>query len=159
MAKKITLKSVGQKTQGVFNLIPKEARVSLAIIGGGYLAYAIYKKLNPSEEDKAQNQLDKEAKELGKGTLQESEYKSLANSLYDAFMTAFGTDEDAIYGVFNKLGNDADIRRLIAAFGYRRAEWGFTDYDLPYFIKDELDATEIRYVNQILSAKNIKYRF
>jgi hypothetical protein len=165
MAKKkeSALQQIGKGTQGIFNVIPKEARISLAVIGGGYLAWWLYKKATPTKAEEQQTQLEKEAKEQAKQggglSLPLSQYTSLANTLYDSFMSAFGTDEDSIYGVFNKLSTDGDVAKLIAAFGYRRQEWGFTDYDLPYFMKDELDATEIRYVNQILSAKNIKYRF
>lgn len=168
--KKNTLKNISAKTQGVFNIIPKEFRVTLAVAGLGYLGYKIYKKMNPDPEEQEEKQLEKEAASYkdaagntisckGKLTLNESVYKSLANTLYDAFLYWGGTDEDSIYKVFNQMKTDCDVVQLIAAFGVRRKEFEFKDYDLPYFMRDELNDTEIRYVNQILSAKKITYRF
>ena len=73
--------------------------------------------------------------------------------------TAFGTDEDAIYSVMNKMKNECDLLQVIAEFGVRRQEWGFEKLNLPQFINDELDTKELQTVNSILRKKGIAYRF
>lgn len=166
-----TLKKASQTTQSIFNLIPKEFRISLAVIGGGFLAYKIYKKLNPSEEEKKQEQLDTEAqttKDPATGktvtcssrlSYNPSQYKAWAESMYDAFFKTLGTDEDTIYSILNKMNNECDLKQLIADFGLRRQEWTSKEYSLAWFMRDELDEDELSYANRILSLKKINYQF
>ena len=167
----MSLKKVSRSTQGIFNIIPKEFRISMAIIGGGYLAYSIYKKMNPSEEEKQAEQLETEASSVkdpktGKSvsckqnlSYAPSQYQSWANTLYDAFFAGFGTDEETVFVIINKLKNECDLRQLISDFGLRRQEFRFSEYDLPWFMRDELDKDELSYVNRILSTKGINYQF
>jgi hypothetical protein len=75
------------------------------------------------------------------------------------FFTSFGTDEDTVYAIINKLKNECDLRQLISDFGLRRQEFRFSEYDLPWFMRDELDKDELSYVNRILSTKGINYQF
>jgi hypothetical protein len=172
MAKSNILKKVSSGTQGIFNVIPKEVRVSLAVVGGTALAYFLYKKLNPSEEEKAKKALEQEAEKYtdpvtGKkiscsGTLTHprSQYQAWANNLYDAFIAGVGTDEDAVYDILNKMSTDCDIRQLIADFGLRRQEFSFSDdKNLTYFMRDELNASELSYANRILRTKGISFQF
>ena len=166
-----TLKKASQTTQSIFNVIPKEFRISLAVIGGGFLAYKIYKKMNPSQEEVQEEQMEKEAKTIkdpttgktvtcsGKLSYSLSQYKAYAESLYDAFFKTMGTDESAVYSIINKMNNECDLRQLIADFGLRRQEWTFKDYSLDWFMRDELDKDELSYVNRILSTKKINYQF
>ena len=160
------LKKVGEKTQGIFNIIPREFRISLAVIGGGYLAYKLYRKINPSDEDKAKDELEKEAEVTSEGTTcadnlsyKLSQYKGFATQLYNAFFEAFGTDEDAIYSVMNKMKNECDLLQTISEFGVRRQEFGFSKLNLPQFMHDELSTKDIQTVNDILRKKGISYRF
>lgn len=167
----MSVRKISKSTQGIFNIIPKEFRISLAIIGGGYLAYAIYKKMNPSEEEKQEEQLQSEATSVkdpktGKSvsckqnlSYSPSQYQSWANTLYDSFFAGFGTDEETVYAIMNKLKNECDLKQLIADFGLRRQEFRFSEYDLPWFMRDELDKDELSYVNRILATKGINYQF
>ena len=163
---KAKLKKVSEKTQGIFNILPREFRVSLAVIGGGLLAYKLYRKINPTEEDKAAKELAKEAKVTSEGTSCEdrlsykpSQYKGFARQLYNAFKEAVGTDEDAIFSVMNKMKNECDLLQTIADFGVHRQDLTLSKYNLPQFMHDELNAKDIQTVNDILRKKGISYRF
>ena len=85
-----------------------------------------------------------------------SQMTLLANRLENAAKGA-GTDEDAIYAVFNQMTNTADVYALIAAYGTRDGQ------DLPTMIRSELTDMwpyrEISKVNQILTNKGISYQF
>jgi len=166
-----TLRKASKTTQGVFNVIPKEFRISLAIIGGGLLAYKLYKKFNPSEEEVQKEELEKEAivvKDPDTGKTQtcaeklsysKSQYKAWADNMYSYFINSLGTDEAGVYDVINKMKNECDLRQLIADFGLRRQEWSFSEYSLPWFMRDELSKNELGEVNRILRTKRINYQF
>jgi hypothetical protein len=95
-----------------------------------------------------------------KASYVDSQYNIFADAIYSAgFDVLFGTDEDAIYSVFNRMNNDLDINKLIVAFGARRIEFSTRVESLAEFLRSELDDREIQQVNKILSSKNIKYRF
>ena len=154
----------------ITSLIPQEARIGLGVAVAGGILYWVYKKLNKSEKEIQQEELEKEAENVkdpdtgktidctGKLTYAKSWYNSQAEILYTAMFRA-GTDEAAIFGVFNKVKNDCDVAQLIASFGLRRQEFYVTSYDLRWFIYDELDKDEISEVNRILRTKGIKYQF
>lgn len=154
----------------ITSLIPQEARIGLGVAVAGGILYWVYKKLNKSEKEIQQEELEKEAEKVkdpdtgktidctGKLTYAKSWYNAQAEILYTAMFRA-GTDEAAIFGVFNKVKNDCDVAQLIASFGLRRQEFYVTSYDLRWFIYDELDKDEISEVNRILRTKGIKYQF
>lgn len=154
----------------ITSLIPQEARIGLGVAVAGGILYWVYKKLNKSEKEIQQEELKKEAENVkdpdtgktidctGKLTYAKSWYNAQAEILYTAMFRA-GTDEAAIFGVFNKVKNDCDVAQLIASFGLRRQEFYVTSYDLRWFIYDELDKDEISEVNRILRTKGIKYQF
>ena len=106
-----------------------------------------------------QNNLLNQGEEL---TYPVSEYKTMADIIYSAGMDTFGTDEDTIYNVFERLQNNVDYLQLYKAFGRRRAEftvcWGNDCPDLPTWLHTELNSSEIEHVNNILERKGIKYR-
>lgn len=82
----------------------------------------------------------------------EEEYDNMANTLYRA-MKGAGTDEDAIYRVFNRMNNTADLKKLKLAFGTR------DDMTLGEWLEDDLSTSEINKVNNILSTKGITMLF
>lgn len=89
-------------------------------------------------------------------TLSESEIRNLANKLEQAFygnVFGWGTDENAVYEVFNRINNGADLRKLISVYGTRH------DMTLNQAIVDELGRSELNKVNTILSNKGIDYAF
>ena len=129
---------------------------------GAYLLYQGAKKLlgfNTSVEAAKSDQA-KLIQQGQKASYLDSQYKVFADAIYSAgFDVLFGTDEDAIYSVFNKMNNDLDVNKLIVAFGARRIEFSTRVESLAQFLRSELDDREIEQINKILSTKNIKYRF
>lgn len=100
------------------------------------------------------------AKEGQKPSYLDSQYKIFADAIYSAgFDVIFGSDEDAIYNVFNKMNNDLDVNKLIVAFGARRIEFSTRVEGLSQFLRSELSDSEISNINKILGTKGIKYRF
>ena len=89
-------------------------------------------------------------------TLSESEIRNLANKLEQAFygnVFGWGTDENAVYEVFNRINNGADLRKLISVYGTRH------DMTLNQAIVDELGRSELNKMNTILSNNSINYSF
>lgn len=135
--------------------------VWLTIIGVG--AYAIYKvgqalgkKLTLSNADKD----IKEAQKAGESaSYSAATYSQLADKIYSAVMYTWGTDEQAIYDVFNLMKNNIDVANLIKAFGKRRLEFSTQDLELGAHLSNDLDSSEINKVNSILASKGITYRF
>ena len=135
--------------------------VWLTIIGLG--AYAVYKvgkalgkKLTLSNADKD----IRDAKQAGQtASYSAATYSQLADKVYTAVMYTWGTDEQAIYDVFNLMKNNIDVANLIKAFGKRRVEFSTQDLELGAHLSNDLDSSEINKVNSILASKNITYRF
>lgn len=68
-----------------------------------------------------------------------------------------GTDEDAVYQVMRTMKNDADVYKLISAFGMRKGFLQWNAQSLPSWIQGDFsDRTEI---NNILKSNGIAYRF
>jgi hypothetical protein len=89
-----------------------------------------------AQENKAEQQaLQAQGIEL---SYNPNEYVGFANKLYNA-MDGWGTDEDAILEVYEKLRNDLDFLELEAAFGskdgYTLQEWLRGDLSDYYFDK------------------------
>ena len=89
-------------------------------------------------------------------TIPRAQLTVMANKLFAAADGA-GTDEDAIYAVFNQLNNTADLYALISAYGTKNG------LDLPGMIRDELGNHWPTYerdkLNAILTNKGIAYQF
>lgn len=145
----------------------------------GWLVYRNYKK--KQEERDATKAAQDAAIELGQLANQgitpsytDSQYHSFVNVLVQA-MNGCGTDEDQVYGVFRQMRNDADIRKLLIAFGvqyYQPCEitspaqylyWQFNDQayggDLGTWLGYDLSDSEIGQVNAILRQNGVNYQF
>lgn len=158
-------KRATENTDGKFKSL-KEATLNkplvwLTIIGiGGYALYklgkAIAKKLNSSNAE--QDIID--AKKAGQtASYSSATYSQLADKIYAAVMYTWGTDEQAIYDVFNKMNSNLDVALLIKAFGKRRVEFSTQDMELGAHLSNDLDSSEISKLNSILSSKGINYQF
>jgi hypothetical protein len=135
--------------------------VWLTIIGiGAYALYklgsAIYKKLNLSNAD--QDIYDAQKSGV-KASYPSATYSQFADKIYSAVMYTWGTDEQAIYDVFNQMKSNLDVALLIKAFGKRRLEFSTQDAELGAHLGNDLDSSEINKINNILSSKGITYRF
>lgn len=105
----------------------------------------------------ASSTLKEHENETGETTsLTNASYYQYANQLYNAFrphIFGWGTDEDAVYNVFNNMNNTADVLRLVQEFGVKGG------MDLQSYMRSELSAKELQKVNGILSSKGITYSF
>lgn len=122
----------------------------------------------------AKKDLEVLAKRGIKPTKMDTEYLTLATKLHQA-MDGCATDENAIYAVFTSLSNDADVLKLIDAFGVRylvpcagSEPISYTRYlfdsktfggSIATWLQYDLTPGEVKKVNDILAKKSIQYRF
>jgi hypothetical protein len=147
--------------------LPPIAKGILAV-GGSVVVYSVVKKLlkdDPSD-DEPKTAIDELKKLAAQGiipTMSDTQFESMCQQLVNA-ASGWGTDEDAIYDVFEALQNKADLLKVIAIFGVR--EW--EDIGVPFQLKrgslstlinGELNGSERADVNDILSAKGINFKF
>lgn len=85
-------------------------------------------------------------------SLNEATAKALADKIHEA-MDGWGTDEDAVYEVMNKMNSRSDVVLLIKTFGIRDGK------NLVQWITSELNASERAKVNNILQTNNVNYEF
>ena len=97
------------------------------------------------------NSLEIDEKEV---SVPKTEIQNLVAKLKAAFGSyGWGTDEDAVYDVFEALNSRSDVLSLINAFGV------YEDHTLPEWMNKELNRSELEHVQQILSSKGIVYQF
>ena len=73
-------------------------------------------------------------------------------------MYGFGVKEDELINQFDKLRNNTDFNKVKVAFGTRKGVIG-KEYDLDYWIKDELKKGDLDKLNNLLKEKGINYQF
>lgn len=100
----------------------------------------------------------KAAEQANPLTYELSQYTAMADRLESA-MFQINTDEPAVYDVFSKLRNKADMLKLNQVFGNRRQLWTWGGSNLARWISDQLDPDEIEHVNEILARNNIDYQY
>ena len=120
--------------------------------------FAVYRIFGKSKEVETFDKDILKAKQTQKPTFSESVYNTLANRLYVAGTSNFGTDEKAIYSVFKLLKNDLDFLLLQKAFGTKRNEFSLQFSDMGGYLQSELNSEEIDMINKILVSKGIKGR-
>lgn len=150
--------------------------------GLGLLGYGIYRSIKRKQDEadalRAAQAANQELQQLqNQGIVpsyNESQFEVFVNSLVQA-MTGCGTDENAIYPVFEAMQNEADIRKLMVVFGVRYyqpcaatspisyAVWQVNDKayggDLSTWLSYDLSSGEISYINSILRERGINYQF
>lgn len=97
----------------------------------------------------------------------DTSYIQMADKIYEAgcpygaITGCLGTDEQAIYDVFNQMNNELDVLLLVRAFGSRtpRGTVAADAVDLGGFLSTELSGDNISQINSTLASKDIKYRF
>jgi len=135
--------------------------VWLTIIGlGGYALYKLGAAIAKSLSLDNANKDIRDAEKSGEtASYPSATYSQLADKIYAAVMYTWGTDEQAIYDVFNQMKNNLDVALLIKAFGKRRVEFSTLDQELGAHLSNDLDSSEITKINSILSSKGINYKF
>jgi hypothetical protein len=160
-AKRATENTSGGKFTSLKEATLNKPLVWLTIIGiGGYALYklgaAIAKRLTLDNANK--DIID--AKKSGQvASYPTGTYSQLADKVYAAVMYTWGTDNEAIYDVFNLMKNNIDVALLIKAFGKRRLEFSTQDAEIGAHISNDMKSSEIAKINSILSSKGITYRF
>lgn len=168
-----------------YNNLPNWAKGAIAVGGVlivGIFGYKIYqdikKKRDIKNANQAADQADSELRNLSnqgvKPTITPSQATTFSTSLQQA-MNGCGTDENKIYGVFDKLTNDADVYMLIKQFGvryytpcaatnpvsYAKYLYDYKSFggDLGTWLGYDLTNGEVQKINGILAKKSIKFRF
>jgi hypothetical protein len=131
------------------------------IAGGLYVGYKLIQFFAGSITSvaSATNEVKNLTAKGVKPTYPDSNYSQWASSIVSAGFNTLGTNEQAIYAIFNKMVNDLDVAKLIVAFGVQRVEFSFQKVPLGAWLSSELDSDELEVINKILRNKNIKYQF
>lgn len=147
--------------------------VAVSVVAGvAVISYLIYRKVKAEKALKgAKNEVDAVAATTKvltgagqKPSLDDLKLSSLANQLFTA-MDGYGSDAQSIYRAFANVKNDLDVVNLIKAYGIRNLSSGALNPTpnitgtLSQHITDELSASEVKALNDLLARKGIKYRF
>jgi len=164
------VKQAGTQTVNYFQSEKGKKVLKLAlIIVAGYIAYRVVKsvvKTTPQreEEQAGSNELDLLNQNSDtKQKITKQQAQSYANVLWTA-MDGYGTDENAIYGVFYRLSNNADYLALSNAYGTRTVSSGRLNPEPNYrgtmsgALHSELDNEIVKKINAILTRKKITYK-
>lgn len=85
------------------------------------------------------------------------DYTEIADKIFKS-MYGFRVKEEELLNQFDKLRNNTDFNKVKSAFGRRKGVIG-KEYDLDYWIKDELKQKDLDKLNDLLTEKGIKYQF
>jgi len=143
--------------------------IAIVILGGvAFVGYKIYQGIKKSQENKDNRIEDKEwdnefYKQTSKPTLSAAEMQSMSKQLFVA-MDGYGTDEEAVLSVFNKMKNDADFAGVVSVYGTKELSSGTLNPEPNYkgnllgALTSELSSSWLKKINTSLSSKGIKYR-
>ena len=143
--------------------IPGWAKGVAVIIIIGIIAFVVYKfykdfKPRTKEQKDLEKDQDTFVQQGQKPSFPRSQYKAFADTIQQENLS-WDTDEKKIYNIFKQMKNDLDITLLVEAFGNRRPQFTLNDVALVPFLNEDLSKSEIEQINNILIAKNIKFRF
>lgn len=140
---------------------PKTKIIVIAVITALIIALGIliYKKLTKVSDNvidaAANNKLIQEANKsivVSDITIPQDQFDLYASKLYTS-MKGPGTNEKAIYAVFEALTSRSDVMQLIKTYGLK------DNMTLVEWINSELNAKELEHLNSILSSKSIQLQF
>jgi hypothetical protein len=160
------------KTKEVYSNLDPRIRLGVQIVGFGLAVYLIFKLIKKQKDMKIDKPFENEAQATAndlatlnknpytKQSISDSQAKAYANKIWTC-MEGKGTYENELIGVFYHLKNTADFLAVEKAYDVR------TIHSKTYFVDDfrgnmvagitsELDVTEIKKINSILSKKGIK---
>lgn len=114
-------------------------------------------KGDPNSPDSITDRLEEE-KKSNPLTYSIDNYGTFAERIYKE-TSSLMTDEAAVYAIFRKMRNMADLLQLIVSFG-KRGEWyNLGKASLSEWLYVGMDNSEIKEINSILATNNIKYEF
>lgn len=126
----------------------------IAFVIVGKILYSLLKKDDENVTRAKTNRVLKQEIKNNDLSYSDSEYEAMANSLAEAFR-GFGTDEETVFRVLNKLQNEADWKKLQYVYNSIArdvASYSWNNYtpDLVSALNEELDSSELDKVNSIL---------
>jgi hypothetical protein len=142
------------------------------LVGGAIGLVVLYKALSGfvsnqngrQEVQGASNELDRlNQSPATRQKMSPYQAEQTSNAMFTA-MDGYGTNEDAIYVAFRQMKNNADFLAVSKAFGIRTissGQWNVVNNmkgTLTQCLQDELDSDERKKVNEILKARNIRFR-
>lgn len=154
----------------------------IAVAGVAVLGYAVYRSIKKKQDEEKANQaaqlaageLAQLAQQGIRPTLSDLQFEQMSQTIVTA-IDGCGTDEDAIFSVFQQMANEADIRKLITVFGVRYSQpcsvtspisyaiWLANDQafggPLNVFLRYDLSDSDIAHINSILRERGIVYQF
>lgn len=138
---------------------PKQKQM---LIGAALLAVGLLILRKPTGAKAEQAATQRDLQKAGKPTYTDTQYQLAANRLEQA-MFDVGTDEAAIFAIFQALKNNADFLKLNQAFGSRTYSGGFlpaflnSKLTLVQWLQEELSTSDLNKLNQILRQAGITY--
>lgn len=144
--------------------------IAIGTAGVGYFVYRqIQKSKGAKDEKKDVKKVEDDVAILKKKgqspSYTEGSYNILASQILQA-CAGYGTDEQQIYRVMDKMKKDIDFAKLVTAFGRRtlpcdrlmRPFDNCGDGNLLELLSSELDDSEANYCNKILAKNGVTYR-
>lgn len=161
--------------------LPQGVRTAFVVVGSGvalFSAWKLYKFLEKRAQEARGRQVVKETKDTLKDleksgikpSYSDSQYLSWAQNI-QVQMDGCGTGSDKLYGIFSNMKNDADINKLIVAYGTRTVDkcgLGTGDYsgDLTSTLAYKFSGVEgamnpyvLTNINAYFTKRGMKFRF
>ena len=157
------------------DLLPKNNTVKIVVyVAGGVMLFLVARKYLKKwglieDKDKQRQEKEREQSELynllaadesaqvqGQATITKTEARKYANQIKAAW-GVLNDDEEAIYNVFNRVRNLADILYIIDEYGIYKPNALVTGRDLVSDLRARLSAAEIKKINEIITSKGINY--
>ncbi len=132
-------------------VITVAAIIAVAVVALILKFTGIFDKIEDSvARKKLDETIDKEIS-WGAVSLSDMQARDLADKLYAA-MKGIGTDEDAIYEVFEQMNTRSDVYAVIKTFSVKEGR------TLIEWLTSELNSSERENVNKILQTNNVNYK-
>lgn len=158
-----------------FSSMPGWAKgvVAIGILAGvGFVAYKIIKgikdqknqKGSRKEDNAVNNDLDKLITAGNGPTMSQSQIIGFANQLFQS-MEGYGTNEESIISIFNKVKNDADVLGIIKSYGIKELSSGRFNPEpnlkgtLREHLSSELSQFWMDALNKVMTNKKLATRF
>ncbi len=146
--------------------------IAVVVVGSAvWVGWKVYQKSKDRKDTAEGREEIKEVKgdlkELAKKDIKpsfaDSRYQSLANQIQES-LDGCGTNEQVVIKAFSEMMNDADVLKLVTAYGVREYDncgYGTGDFKgtLSQAIVNEMDVSERAKLNKSLAAKGITYTF
>ena len=152
----------------------------VALVGAGvvvyFLGYKVFKYVFPSEQEKKNKELaknidseiSKHSREGMKPSYADSNYNTMANTIYESMRYAIGDDYGLVVTTMKRMNNNLDVAKLIKAFGTKQDYiFGLPEgspKDLFTFVQSELGKElgliniRISQINSDWTKKGITYK-